>query len=343
MVGDEPIGTAGDYDIVVVVNAFVLPIAFPILKKAESDLSTALGTHVTVNPLLKYRAHHARGNLFLYKLKEEGLVLYGDDYKEIIETGPLCNMPPERFFSYFFSMTKKLLEKPWPDLVINGRLEDPETSRRLLLHLTKALLQLGDLYLLLHSRHAQTPDALVDRLAECADLEDDMGRGFRSTLTRLVALSRQGMAEEEIDAQALWFKVQDYVLQMFHTLCTHSWPAPLTPPNQGEEFLGSPRLNDYVVNLQYVALTLLLKRRLAVRALVSNPPITDRIWISLLWLLKATARGSVREEYVRKARDLIDGFLPGIPKKCGYGSQEWSRLRDAINARWSCACTVMVF
>ena len=108
-----------DYDIVVWLSTWKAILYYIKLKRLESKLADLLQTSVTVNPLTPFVSKQDN-NLFLLKLRLEGVILSGSNVLTKIQTTDPKKVSSRRIFSYLFTALRVLLENVKPGFNSNA-------------------------------------------------------------------------------------------------------------------------------------------------------------------------------------------------------------------------------
>lgn len=324
-----------DYDIIVVLKLLALPFALRSLKSVERELGTQLGVSVTINPLLKWQARRAKGNLFLYKLKRQAVVLYGMDPRDYIDAGSLADVRIGKFFSYYFSTVKKFLEVQ-PPVLVNGNLTHEETLQTVYL-LAKVILQVAELVVMVHGHFPATPGELLRYLQDLSEQAGRLGPDFRQDAILALQVREQRTV---YDWLPLWSRTRSYLIATLELLGERCKPGPLSAAQVLQD-LEQYRLNTRAANFQYFVLRLLFQFEIAWKSLMSKVPITDLVWKSAGWLLLAAEADRIRDDMMANAKQEIATFIDAPVLKRTSVSTDWVLYRDVVLRQWPFACTVI--
>jgi len=332
----QGVSESSDYDIVVVMNTLLIPLYLRKLKQFEKRLSRSLDLNININPLPTFRVRRAKGNLFLYKLKKEGNVLYGQDVIRSLDTGSVSDIGEDWYFSYFFSALQILAQNFEPQFLVTA--PDKEQSGRIIRDAAKAIYYCGELHLLRSGYYATQADELLSRIGQlelkftrCPQLLERL---------RLAVIIREGNMEAAPDSLEFWFQARRCLLDTFRLLVEYRHnPAGEGIEEMGAEYLGK-REGDQLKNLQYFVLALMVKKALFMRSLVTRHSIEDKFRVALLWLMLSIDRqGVINERLLDRARRVLKGYT-----KIGQRNSNtagWEEVRGEITTYSTFAWTVM--
>ena len=100
---DQSVSEDSDYDIVVVMHILGIPIYLHKLKRLEEELEITTGKTITISPIPPFKLLKSPDNLYLFKVKSEGLTIYGKDFLSDLEPGDIKDIIFDKYFSYIFS------------------------------------------------------------------------------------------------------------------------------------------------------------------------------------------------------------------------------------------------
>jgi predicted nucleotidyltransferase len=314
---------ASDYDVAAVMKTALVPLYLRRLKKIEAELSQHLGTAVVINPLPTFRISRAKGNLFLYKLKREGVTLYGADFLGRLNPGDIADIGRDWYFSYLFSAMKELVEHFEPD---EGQ------SNRLAQDTAKAILHCGEVYLLMRGYYESRSEEMLSRLAELYPQQANHLPAL-GDLELSLSIRKGNVAPDPL---ALWFRARGYLLTAFQALTQNRL---MSIEELATEYLNNGS-KPWLKNLQYFSLNLLLKRQLRRRGLITRCSVENRVRVALLWLLLSINEpGHIDRSLLARGYDALKGYA-----KINYRDDDiafWRELRDSIVTTWDSACAVM--
>ncbi|MCP8315720.1 MAG: hypothetical protein H3Z52_12735, partial [archaeon] len=159
----KAISPYSDYDVIVVMRTCLIPIYLSKLKKIEHMLSKRWGVKVGIDPMPMFRVRCAKGNLFLYKVKREGLTIWGKDLIALLDPGDAKDISLDWYFSYLSSLMREMVQTFDP---VYLRSLDQSTSKELTKSAAKALIGCGELFFLLRGFYVEDPDVMVSKLKE---------------------------------------------------------------------------------------------------------------------------------------------------------------------------------
>ena len=336
LTGSRAVGLAhrhSDYDLVLVMGNLDAVRHLRRLKSLEANLARRLGISLALNPLPTYRLRHAKGNLFLHKVRHEGVALRGPDRPSDLDTGRVENMPRERYFSFLFSIMRNLLEVANPG---TSSSKEQTLDDRSSLLVAKALLSCGELYLLLHGVYEYRPDFVIERLRTIPNPSYRMP-GLLSDLNKAtnVRFSCRGLM-----SGADWFRCRSHIITLFKELQMRPGAPDDDISTRIDTYAHKLTLNP-AHNWQFFTLVLLLRRRLAWRSLVSPYTVRRRMRAALLSLTMSIMEdGRVDEAGLQRVRHWLKGLVP-VPRLGTCPADLWHQLRDAVLQSWPYSETVM--
>lgn len=320
-----------DYDIIAVMGTLSAVAHYRRLRRAQASLTRSLGVEVTVNPLTRSRMRRARGNLFLFKVKHQGVTLYGRDVLKELDCGGLKDIPTERYISLLSSASRSLVQGAHPLLNGQGQALGGEAAQAL----AKALLMYAELHLYLKGIHQPDPLALAHSCQETGD------RGLAEDVGLAVAVRYTQPADTL--PRDLWYRCRGYLWDTFARLAGPASPGVAPDPIRlGWAYV---RRGGWAIpkNLEYLALSFLATRKLLWRSLLTRHPVNRRLRVALLWLALAVGTdGAVETFFLTEVGRLLKGFvsLPALSRDQA-GSSPWLSLREAVLEHWGCSETVM--
>ncbi|NIQ07712.1 MAG: nucleotidyltransferase domain-containing protein, partial [Candidatus Korarchaeota archaeon] len=108
--GAKPLSMLSDYDVALVMKTPLIPFYLRRIKMVENKLSKKFGVKVNLNPLPTFRIRNAKGNLFLFKVKKEGITIWGKDYISMLDPGCIRDIGTDWYFSYLSSLMKEFVQ-----------------------------------------------------------------------------------------------------------------------------------------------------------------------------------------------------------------------------------------
>lgn len=326
-----------DYDIAIVMKAIIIPFYLRRIKESEDKLSKEFGVKVNLNPLPTFRIRNAKGNLFLFKMKREGIVIWGKDYISMLNSGSIKDIGIDWYFSYLSSLMKELARSFDPSFMHEF---SDRHGRQFAYGAAKALLGCGELLLLLRGNYESKPNAIVSKLSECG-LGGEIGNGGFLESLRVASMVKQNSLAEVDDPLRFWFSARNCLLEMFRLLMRGF--SKLDSVDIDElimKYLRVGRGVSPLKNVEYSALTLFMKREFFPKALLSRLLVVDRVRVALIWLLASINEdGPPCREMLEKAYHILNGYM-----KVWHSNDDinlWRNVRYAIYTYWPYAHTVM--
>ena len=175
---------SSDYDLFVLLKPARIPFAIPRLRRVAQRLEQRLGADVSLNPLPRFRLEHPGRTLLVWKIRQEGKVLWPS---EGFELPPACEpaLSAEAASSYALSGLRFLIAELRP-----GDLSHEPLGAELRHAVRKALLHASQLTLIRSGRYASG-------LRDAIELLERTGASEYSELAR------------SIDRTETWLRVRD--------------------------------------------------------------------------------------------------------------------------------------
>jgi predicted nucleotidyltransferase len=338
LVGSRAMGqTVGssDYDVVVVMNTFLVPIYLTRLKGIEQRLSNELKLKIAINPLPTFRLKRARGNLFLFKAKREGRVIYGRDCLGELEPGGIAEMSVERLISLLFSAIKELADGFEPGVEdVTGL--SPAVARGA----AKAMLFSAELHLMLAGRYETGGEPQRAALAELRPSYPDCpGFDVDAFLADLDLALRVRGGSPAADPVAFWSRAREHTTDLLLLLLRRESDSRDGALESLASRYFARRRWPFPRNARFFLLALLTKRGFFPASLLSPYSVEERLRAALLWLvLAAREDGSIDEASLRRACEAIPGYSD-TPQK--GGASRWREARRVVDGLWPAACPLM--
>ncbi|MBA7479589.1 hypothetical protein ES707_15023 [subsurface metagenome] len=331
----QGITESSDYDLGIVINTFLIPLYLGRLKRLERELSQKLRLDLVINPLPTFRIHRAKGNLFLFKLKREGITLWGQDYIKSLDAGEIRDIDVDWHFSYLFSAMKDLVQDFEPGFISTNT--DAQRSKRLIRNAAKAILYCGEIHLLVNGYYETRIDDMISRLSSL-NYPPKSRAQFLEDL-KLSSDIRTGSIGRIEDPLGFWFRAKGHLLDTFQILMQNFWCVNSNSLDElAIQYLS--KSNKSLKNLQYLALTWLLRKEIFGKALWSRCSVEDKIRMGLLWLLcSINEQGHITRRPLAQAYDALKGYI-NIP----YSDDNvtfWRNIKSSIITYWPFACAVM--
>jgi len=330
-----------DYDVAVVMKTPLIPFYLRRVKMVENKLSKEFGVKVNLNPLPIFRIRNAKGNLFLFKVKKEGVTIWGKDYLSMLNPGNIKDIATDWYFSYLSSLMKEFAQNFDPKFLHEFSVEH---SKQPIYGATKALLGCGELMLLLRGNYETEPKAIINKLSKYGRTEVSsngliVDAVFLDSLH--VALRIKNSHTEVDDPLEFCLSAKNRLLEMFSLLMRYFFH--LHTPDLGRlvvEYLKANKGRSPLKNAEYSALTFIMKREVFPKVLFSRLLVVDRMRAALIWLLVALKEdGSLCRERLEKAYHILEGYT-----RTGYSNDDtvlWRNIKFTVLNYWPYACTVM--
>lgn len=320
-----------DYDILIVMKTYTIPLYLSKLKKIEKRLSQNLGINITVNPLLTFRIKNARGNLFLFKVKREGITLYGKDYIKELNSGKIEDIPPDKYFSFLFSAAKELIQNF--DTKFLKENTGYEERKKVVYDASKAIIHCAELRLLLNNCYETNINNLILKLSEIESID------FLNDVKTAIDIRYNNM---DFDSNSLkfWFRAKDHVIETFGILMKNNSDE----NSENIEYLVDRyfenKNNNRIKNVQYFFLVLLYRKKKNWRVLTTVNTVEDMLRMSLLFLLTSIRiEDCIDKEMIEKSFKLLQK-ITDVQYLNDYNIL-WNNIRREINISWPFGCTVV--
>ena len=342
--GVRPSNGLSDYDVALVMKTPFIPFYLRRINIVEDKLSKEFGVKVNLNPLAIFRIRNARGNLFLFKVKKEGITIWGKDYIRKLNPGSINDIGADWYFSYLSSLMKDFVKDFDPSFT---REFSDKNSKQLAYSAAKVLLGCAELLLLLRRIYETELEVKVNRLSEygrmgVGDSRFVVNAGFFDSL-HLALNVRVGFSTEVDDPLEFCLSAKNYLLEIFRLLMRYFFNSYTTNLDKlVVKYLKTAKGRSFLKNVEYSALTLLVRREVFLSALFSGFPIADRMRVALIWLLAAIEEDEcLRRETLDKAYHALKGYVRIRYLNDNDNIVLWRNIKHTILTYWPCACTVM--
>jgi predicted nucleotidyltransferase len=327
----QGISENSDYDMPVVMKTYLIPFHLSRLKKVERSLNQKLGMNISLNPLPTLRIKRAKGNLFLYKVKREGITLYGRDFIKELDPGEIKDIPADRYFSFLFSAARDLIQNFDPRFLTEK--PDQEEQRKILYDAAKAIIYCAELRLLLKGYYETNSEKIILRLS---NLESD---DFMENLKVAVRIKKKG-EDATLDPVKFWFKARFRIIGTFQILMHNFMKTPQMDTEALIEEYFTKENVDHLKNIQYFSLVLLNRKKIIGRSLITHTSVEDKMRIALLFLLMSLKPNiGIDPDKTERSYEILKTFTDiQYSKKLNI---LWGNIKYQINASWSFACTVI--
>lgn len=316
-----------DYDILIVMKTCTVPLYLPKLKKIEKILCQNLGINITINPLPMFRIKNAKGNLFLFKVKREGITLYGKDCIGELDPGDINDIPIDKYFSFLFSAAKDLLK----NFDIRFLTEDlnHEESKKIIYSASKAIIYCAELRLLMKGYYETDINYMI---LKSSKIESDYMLNDVDIAIRI----RHRNVSITVDPIKFWYKAVDHILKTFYILTKESTSINI-------EYIidkyVTAKNGDYLKNFQYFCLVLLNRKKFFWNTLTNTVSVENKIRMSLLLLLISTKTNNYNKRLIRKSYELLLDMTD--VRYSNDNNILWNNIKDKIITNWPFACTVI--
>ena len=318
-----------DYDLLAVMRTWPAVRHFKALKREQARLATELQAPVTLNPLLWRKVRRARGNLFLFKVKREGVVVDGPDVIGVLQPGSLRQMPVDRFLSFLFSISLRLAACA-PDAAGSLTQKNARTVR-------KCLLDCAQLHLMLHGEYRRSYTEVLDALRTGPSATEE---SRRMAADMEVSLGPPAYAPPRLTAES-WFVARKYLGTAFSRLVPTQEPVDFEHGIPDGHPYANPPFEGLFQRVEYTALRFLHHGELRWFNIVARMPARRRLRIALIWLLSSVRTdGSVDPAALDEARALI-APLGRFPARADDLRRELETLTDCIREHWTASEVVL--
>ncbi|HEC86387.1 MAG TPA: nucleotidyltransferase domain-containing protein [Thermoplasmatales archaeon] len=316
-----------DYDIYVVVSAFVLPFIYKNIKKKEKILENELQTKVSIAPLTLNRIR--RGNdLLLFKTKKEGITICGKDYLPSIKINRVEDIPADELFSYLFSSAYFLAEHLNPEKM-------PKTEDKEFIYNTaKSIMYCAETQLLMQGIYETEQDTMIRRVTEELDLEDSILANI--SLSHAVL---NGNFLHVDDPNKFWFSAREYLILVFQQLAEKYLDVKNESLFNMIECFKNGKCS-FIKNLQYSILVGINKKRFPISHLLTKKSVERYLCSALLYLILSVDsdltidEGDLNNSYqTLHSIGLSSNALEDTNKK-----RRWNAVKNQIQERWLMAC-----
>ena len=327
---------SSDYDIGVVMKTLSIPFYLGKLKELERRLSQEFNIDLAINPLPTFKLHKAKGNLFLFKLKKEGITLYGQDCLQSLEPGDIKDIQIHWHFSYLFTAMKELTHSFSPELVTT-RL-DKWQRKALGWDAAKALLHCGEVHLLVNNYYETATGDVISKLHEF-DLQDMDKQRFLKDLDTALYIRERESAEIK-DLLDFWFATREHLLATFRLLIRTYLGYEASETKELAIKYSRVRNGSKLKDLQYFVIASLDKKKIFWRSLITGISVEKRMWLALLWLLLSIDRtGYIDKECLLHSYNMLKFFVT-----MDHSEDEivfWKHVSGSIMEYYPLACPIM--
>ena len=306
LAGSRAIGTArvdSDYDISVVLPLLRIPRAASRLADASQQLSEALGVHVSVNPVPRFRMRWPGGSLFVRKLQAEAVVLASPPGWSL-RRQPLTSVTDFAASSALLSAVQSLLQA-FDTSAMNGRSAPVRAGDAL----RKAALHVAQVKLLRSGCYASDLGRALARLRDSPASANGDAHGAELSAALVAGVTAADPVEGFICLRQ----------------CVLTQLAEI-----GDAPLSLPLAKSLVRNVQYAALAQLRGRK-RWRIALRRSPVEAALAATQLALLRAL------DPYAAEGLDTalfrLAGEVCPVPLRPG-SQQSWEDVRDLALTEW---------
>lgn len=337
--GSRALGTAdeeSDYDIVVVLPNLAFLRRLRSIPYLENHLKHSLRRKFKISPIPSVRLHWPRGNLFFYKIREEGRLLFGSDIRRLLKKASLEDLGSDAIYSLLFSALIALMEDVTPHS-FKHKAEDTHQQDTLARKAAKAVENCGQVYLLtsgIYRSGSEEVRRTLEEIDDCLapkDLLDDL---------QICCRLRSGFPLE-MDPIEFWHKARSDLLQAFVELVCHFSGRPVDSVQEAMKSYLSDTSPVPVIHVQYAILNLLMNEEIDLTFLRRRQRPDRSIQLGLLCLAWAVnVEGEVHEGRLRH----LSKLLPQLKSSLEVEPRDaWMRAHAWMNTHWTPACALMGF
>ena len=326
-----------DYDIVVWLSTWKAILYYIKLKRLESKLADLLKTSVTVNPLTPFVSKQDN-NLFLLKLRLEGVVLSGSNVLTKIRTTDPKKVSSRRIFSYLFTALRVLLENVKPGFNSNASFKvNSKTGKALI----KAYSMCGELWLLSHGMYESQLNRIITLISKTAP-----GRTIRDPNQEVIHHELREMLKSiksdlPIDGTT-WFSCRDRLISLLsqRTKNISVLSDETDVLDLSETYLNHP-IGSRLKNLEYFMQSAIKGKFKSLNWVLRKRRVDQQIHVAVLMLVSAIKPdGSISRKHLEAAKLALSKIMP-LRTYDSNREDEWLALRDTILVNWSSTETIM--
>lgn len=273
----------GDYDIFVVLPFILIPLYYKKLKMVELILKNKLGIDASINPLPLFRLKRSKGNLLFFKMKNEGITLFGCDYLVKIYVGDISTIEPDELFSYYFSSVRFLIK----DLKSFDSLSK-EDSILLAYNIAKSTLYCSEIREYLNGIYIQDRRKILQEV-----LDSNYLNGRDESYKALISFALNVFQKElppmnNLNLVEFWFLAKDYSLSTFRLLSKQFNLG--TDSNESLERYQKKKFT-IIKAYQYMALSFLKNHKISIPILLKKTSVERALYVSSYYLMESVEPG----------------------------------------------------
>jgi hypothetical protein len=319
-----------DYDLFVVLPFISIPFFYKKLKVIEKELKTQLGIDASINPIPLFRLKRSKGNLLFFKMKHEGVTLFGEDYLKSMDVGSINDIEPDEFFTYYFSSVKFLIEglKRFDSM--------SDTDYKILAYsIAKSTLYCSEIRQYLAGTYIKDRIEVLKKILESENLT------IRESFKPLINFAIKVFHGEPLfpdSVKGFWFLARDYSISTFDLLAEKFHLG--THPELALKRYQKKRFT-IVKAFQYVLLSYLKRGETPLQILVKRESIERLLYVISYYLMKSIEQDFVIDQSnINNAMDKLTQ-LPGIKQNGiphSHNIETWDFLRKHVLENWEIAC-----
>lgn len=320
-----------DYDIFVILPFVLIPIYYKKLKNIESSLKRERGIDASINPLPLFRLKRAKGNLLFFKMKNEGVVLFGEDYLSKIDVGNITDVDSDELFTYYFSSVRFLIK----DLRSFNHLSEKD-STLLGYNIAKSILYCSELREYLNGEYIQDR---IKVLREMTDSNCLIGNDTRFEPLIVFALKifqgEKYTIDELID---FWFLARDYSTSTFELLAKE---FDLGTDKEAAIEKYQEKKFTLVKACQYAILSFLKNKKMRVVSLVKRTSVERHLYACSFDLMKSIKSDFIIDDFsfYKAHHALVSSHLiENKVDEIAANHEIWNMLKNCVMINWDIAC-----
>ena len=325
-----------DYDIFVVLPFALVPLNYRKLKFIEMKIYNKLNIDVSINPLPILRLRRAKGNLLFYKMKNEGITIFGKDYLTEMEVGTILDIDPDEFFSYYFSSVRFLVK----DMSVLNPLSNINLSI-FAYNIAKSVLYCSEIREYLNGIYLENRFEILNYI-----LSSDYFYRDEKRYVNLIKFSLNVFGENNYTLRELyefWFLARDFSFSTFNLLAK-KYDVKIDQEKQLSAYQS--KKFTLVKASQYVVLSLLRKRVFPLKLFLKRISVERKVYVCIFYLMSSIKEIN-GENFVVEDKTLsysYDALLSSnLIDKDEYlslnHSKKWEKLKDCVLENWSIACS----
>ena len=317
LTGSRAIGTMSsdsDFDILLVMSSMKTIFNLTKIKSVERDLSGIMNVPVSINPLPKFRIKRAFGNLFLFKVKHEGKILFGRNILPNINTGDISDIPDDKKISFLFSSIREIssispvhFPEKWVDL---NKYKIKSIQEKCLKNIAQYIEMTNGNYRTIKGKTLNQEDLFtITSLLESNNPPES------------IEMTQKNIPVTIDSLKTYWFTCQTLLIrccsehfcsleQQNHSSSNHSR---LIEEIHKYVIQNNFRVETLMKNLEYYLLNLLIKKSLIWRSLSYRESVQKRIRAAMLLNLMSSNENGTENKYnLNKSKLYALPYLPTL-------------------------------